>query len=381
MALAKKKSLPRLLAFIIAQLLIIFFLAESILSIVYYHKYGNDSLATIQFYKKIKKSIQGDENKTYNSANQKLVRPDSSQTMNDELSEEVKQSNVTVFEPWMQFKNADFIGKYVNIKGPLRKTFPDAYYTSSKDTITIFFFGGSTQFGFNVADEETISSQFVKLYKQNFPNGKCIKVCNFGMPFYYSYQELIQMSQLFFSGQKANLVLFLDGLNDFWFVKASYYHQPYFSYILREVFDKEYLTANKFHFKDTSELMIKDPVGVSKEELNNTLVRSYFENINNEQKIASLYNAKAYFFCQPVPFYNYPNQDKDPICDKDKNTRFDLAYPMIEKQGASINNFIFLGNMLQHETGYPFADGYHYSPEMNKKIATQILNAVKKDLE
>lgn len=381
MPAAKKKSPLRLLAFIIAQILIIFFLVEAILSIVYYHKYGNDSLASIQFYKKIKKNILGDPDSTYSSVNQKLIRPDSSQQMNIEFNKEVKQSNITVFAPWMQFKNADFNGEYINVNGPLRKTIPDTYYTTSKDTITIYFFGGSTEFGFNVTDAETIPSQFVRIYKENFPNGKCLKVCNFGMPFYYSYQELTLMSQLFFNGHKPSLVLFLDGLNDFWFVKASYYKQPFFSYILQQVFDKEYLKENKFHFKDTSELMIKDPEGVSRENLSKTLVQYYFENIANEYKIAALYNSKAYFFCQPVPFYHYPNQDKDPICDKDKNTRFDIIYPMVEQQGKSVKNFTFLGNMLQYANDFPFADGYHYSPAMNKKIAGEIFNTVKKDLE
>jgi hypothetical protein len=377
----KNKSFSSLLIFIIIQILIIFFLVEAILSIVYYHKYGNDSLATIQFYKKIKKNILGNPDSTYSSVNQKLVRRDSSLAMNVEFNEEVKESNITVFDPWMQFKNADFKGKYININGPLRKTSPDIYNNTSKDTVTIYFFGGSTQFGFNVTDAETIPSQFVNVYRDQFPNGKCLKVCNFGMPFYYSYQELTLMSQLFFNGHKPSLVIFLDGLNDFWFVKASYYKQPFFSYILRQVFEKEYLKENKFHFKDTSELMIKDPKEISRENLCKTLVQYYFENINNEYKIASLYNSKAYFFCQPVPFYHYPNQDKDPICDKDKNTRFDIIYPMIEQQGLGIKNFTFLGNMLQTEYGYPFADGYHYSPQMNKKIAVQIFNTVKKDLE
>jgi len=381
MAVAKRKSWLRITLFVVLQVLICSFLVEAILSIVYYQKYGNDSLAAVQLFKKIKKKTSGEHDNTYDSRNQKMVRPDSSDEMNTKFTEEMKASNIVIYEPWLQFKNIDFTGNYVNVTGPLRKTIPDACYTDSKDTVIIYFFGGSTQFGFNVTDGETIPSEFVKLYQKRFAKGKSIKVYNFGMPFYYSYQELILMSHLFFNGHKPGLMIFLDGLNDFLFVKASYYHQPFFSYALRQVFDKEYLSANKFHFKDTSDRMIEDPPGISREEICHTLVRYYFDNVRNIQKMAELYGSKPYFFCQPVPFYRYPRQDIDLFCDKDKNTRFDFAYPLVEKQGASVKNFFFMANMLEQEKGYPFVDGFHYSPDMNKKIAGNILDAVKSELE
>ena len=381
MAVDKKRSWQGTALFIILQGIIIFFLAEAILSIVYYQKYGNDSLAIVQFYKKIKIVVGGNEDNTYDDNNQRLIRPDSPQAMNKAIAAEVKESNITVYEPWLQFKNADFSGKYVNIDGPLRKSIPDAFYTESADTVTIFFFGGSTLFGFNVTDRETIPSQFVQLYQQQFPKGKSIRIYNFAMPFYYSYQELVLMSHLFFNGNRPNLLVFLDGLNDFRFVKASYYHQPFFSYILREVFNKEYLKQNRFHFKDTSAAMTEMPRGMTQSAVADTLQRFYFENINNASKIATLYNAKTFFFCQPVPFYHYPGQDKDPLCDKDKHTIFDFAYPAVEKRGAAVKNFTFLGNMLQKEGGYPFVDGFHYSPGMNKKIATAILSGLQSELQ
>ena len=378
-AVGKKKSWLKVLIFIFFQLLMVFILLEILLSVIYFQKYGNDSLASIQLYKKIKNKFKSDN--TYDIRNQQTVRPGSSLKINAKIAAEVKESNIEVYEPWLQFKTADFKGQYVNIEGALRKTAPDASYTASADTVSIYFFGGSTLFGFNVADGETIPSQFVKLYKEKFAHGKSIKVFNYGMPFYYSYQELMLLSNLLFTGYKPGLVIFLDGLNDFRFVKASYYRQPFFSYILRQVFDKEYLKANKFHFKDTSEAMIEDPRGIRSEDVSATLVQYYFQNISNIQKMADAYNVKAFYFCQPVPFYNYPGQDKDLFCDKDKNTKFNQAYPLVEKQGAAIKNFFFIGNMLQGETGHPFVDGFHYSPDMNRKIAGAILGAVKKELE
>jgi hypothetical protein len=176
------------------------------------------------------------------------------------------------------------------------------------------------------------------------------------------------------------VVVFLDGVNDFWFAKASYYNQSYFSYILRQVFSQDLLTTGKFQFKDTADRMFKDPENIALKDYNDTLIAHYFSNIRNAKMMADLAGAKSYFFCQPVPFYKYPNQQKDPICFKDQHTRYDYIYPIVEKNPDSIRNFIFLGNMLELETGYPFVDGLHYSPAFSRKIVEVMLERMIGDL-
>jgi len=110
------------------------------------------------------------------------------------------------------------------------------------------------------------------------------------------------------------------------------------------------------------------------------LISHYFSNIDNAKMMGNLVGAKSYFFCQPVPFYKYPNQQKDPICFKDQHTRYDYIYPIVEKKLDSLKNQFFLGNMLERETGYPFVDGLHYSPAFSKKIVEQMLKRMAKDL-
>jgi hypothetical protein len=316
-----------------------------------------------------------------NVKNQTIVRPDSSKVVNREIAEETKFSNKFEYEPWIEFKNIDYKGKHVNVKNSVRRSDPEIILNPSfKDTTDIYFFGGSTMFGFNVADNETIPSTFARLYRQRVSSGKTIMVHNFAAPTYYSYHELVQFSNLIFKGHRPDIVIFLDGINDFWFAKTSYYDQTYFSYILRQVFNKNLLVMGKFKLKDTSERLFMDPTNMPLDQFNNTLIDHYFNNISNEKMMADLINCKSYFFCQPVPFYKYPNQQKDPICFKDTNTRFNYIYPIVEKRSSLIQNFTFLGNMLQNEHGNPFVDGLHYSPEFIKKVAEKILNAVEKDI-
>jgi hypothetical protein len=380
MAVNKKRSSVRGIIYTLILFAILFGVIEIIFSLFFYHQQSSEKLAIVEAGKRLKGVLRASPG-SVNVENQKLVRPDSSEAINKQIAEEINQSNKFQYEPWVEFENVDYAGKFVNIQNALRKTSPDAYFNpGSKDTMEIFFFGGSTIFGFNLSDEETIPSQFVKRYQQQYPNGKSIRVRNFGTPTYYSLQELMLFSNLVFKGERPDIVVFLDGVNDFWFAKASYYNQSYFSYILRQVFSQDLLTTGKFSFKDTADRMFKDPENIPLRQFNDTLIAHYLSNISNAKMMADLIGAKSYFFCQPVPFYKYPNQQKDPICFKDKNTRYDYIYPIIEQRVDSSANQFFLGNMLEKETAYPFVDGLHYSPAFSRKIVDEMLNHMIKDL-
>ncbi len=376
-----KRSAGRNIFFGFITLLLVLLIVEIMFSIFFYHKYGHEKLAIVEAGKMLKGMLKSKPNPV-NVENQKLVRSDSSEATNRQIAEEIRRSNKFQYEPWVEFRNIDYTGRYVNIQNAIRKSIPSAYFNpASKDTLDIYFFGGSTTFGFNLADEETIPSQFVKLYRERYPNAKSIRVYNFGTPTYYSYQELMLFTKLLFRGDRPGAVVFLDGVNDFWFAKASYYNQSYFSYVLRQVFNQDLLTTGKFNFKDTAERMFRDPTDIPLKPFNDTLIAHYLTNITNAEMMARLAGAKSYFFCQPVPFYKYPNQQKDPICFKDQHTRFEYIYPILEKKAGSLPNFSFLGNLLENETGYPFVDGLHYSPAFTKKVVEQILVVMMKDLE
>jgi len=375
-----KRSSGRNFLYAVITLVFVLLLVEVILSVFFYHQHGNEKLAIVEAGKKLKGILKGQPG-SVNVENQKLVRPDSSAATNKKIAEEINQSNKFQYEPWIEFRNIDYSGQFVNVSNAVRKSLPDAYYNSvSRDTIDIYFFGGSTTFGFNLSDQETIPSQFVKEYQHQHANGKSIRVHNFGTPTYYSFQELLLFTNLIFKGDRPDVVVFLDGVNDFWFAKASYYNQSYFSYILRQVFSQDLLTTGKFNFKDTADRMFKDPTDIPLQKYNDTLIAHYLSNIRNAKMMADMIGAKSYFFCQPVPFYKYPNQQKDPICFKDQHTRYDYIYPIMEKSADSASNFFFLGNMLEHESGYPFVDGLHYSPSFSKKIVLQMLTVMQKDL-
>ncbi len=76
------------------------------------------------------------------------------------------------------------------------------------------------------------------------------------------------------------------------------------------------------------------------------------------QKFRKWQVQKVIFFCQPVPFYNYPNRDNDPICYKVNYERYDYIYPLLDRKADSLNNFVFLGNMLHEKRDFRLLTRY-----------------------
>ena len=376
----KNKTKPgtgAIIVMLIVLVIVLLFLVEGILSVVLYQQKGPEKLASIELVRTLKSMFSRREFPV-NVEPHILVRPDSSKEVNTKIAGEAMKSNRFIQDSWVEFRNMDFNGSYMHMTGPTRNMQPGEYFNpASDDTLDIYFFGGSTMFGFNVLDYETIPSQFVELYKERFPRGKSIRVVNYGTPTYYSYQELILFSNLIYSGHKPDIVVFLDGINDFWFATSAYYRQSYFSYVFRQVFEKGLKTDGKFQLVDTADAMFMDPKNIPLNEYNDKLVSNYFENIENIRMMCNISGAKPFFFSQPSPFYNYPNQQKDPVCFKDTNTRFNYIYPLVKKYCVGHKDFVFLGDMLHDEQGYPFIDGLHYSPAFIKKVTARILDEMK----
>jgi len=368
----QKKRLVRLLI----QTFIFILLLELFLRIIFYQRVGREKLAVFEIAKNIKRKIAGpDLERIYH--NFLLARPDSGNQVNKLIAKEAFASNHFEYSPWTEYKNIDFSGKYINTKGLVRKTVPDTFINPDSEAIqTIYFFGGSTMYGINIADRETIASAFVNLYKEQFPAGVSIKVVNYGVSAYHSYNELILLSHLVYSGQKPGIAIMLDGLNDFLMPYAVQKRLPYYYYRLKQASKDRINFKELERINDSTATLFNYPDGYSEETLTDTLSKIYLSNIDQVKKIAAVNNFDAFFFIQPNPFYNYPNKKNDPICDKQQFPLVENAYRILEKKSDSIGNCLFLGNMLVNEKGYPFIDRFHYSPSMCLKIAKELVKVV-----
>ena len=323
------------------------------------------------FFKNLEAKFREKKAEKRNYAHEQLVRPDSSQKINQQISDENFAANKLVYEPWIEFGNVNYSGEYVNIQGLNRASIPSiAGFGKGIDTVIIYFFGGSTLYGYNVSDNETIPSFFTQLYQQKYPNARPIKIYNYGIPYYYSYQELLMLTNLLYTGNKPALVIFLDGLNDCLQVVSSVNRTSFVS----SAFEQLFIHPNQRpHINDSSGIMYSLPTGMDIRRYSDKILNNFLQNISSVRIISSAYAIKPFFFIQPTPYYHYTNRNNDPICIKNNLLQFDYVYPVLKQKSETEKDIFFLGDMLQNEKGYPFIDNIHYSPAMNKKIADSIL--------
>lgn len=357
-------------------LILLFLCAEIITAVFYYHQYGKRKLALVELYhtisnnQKVKEGAK--ESKEKNHRFQQLVRPESSTQMNQKIHDESIQANKFVYAPWVEFRNMDYNGKYINTNGFTRTSVQHSL-AGIKDTLTIWFFGGSTMYGFNVADEETIPSAFAASYYKYTKTAKNLRVVNYGIPYYYSYQEYKLFQLMLDQNPAPDLVIFLDGLNDFYNRGNSYALQSIFSNTLSDFMLKENNYNLSQHLKHTN-LLSEKTLSVSGCD---SLITSFLNNHRLIEKQASFVNSRTLFIIQPVPFYNYPKQATDPICSKVNNPEFYIIYPKLQTICRNKQNCLYLGDLLLSFNKLAFVDAFHYSPSFNKYIAEVILKHLK----
>ena len=349
--------------------LVLLILFEVLASIFYYHQYGKRKLALAELYYTVKTNIisarEIKEKKKIQYRNQQLVRPDSSSSMNQAVYDETIAANQFVYEPWVGFRNKDFSGRYVNTSGFERKSIP-AFIQKGADTLTIWFLGGSTLFGFNVADAETIPSRFADLYWKDSTQKKTLRIKNYAIPYYYSYHEYRLLSLLLEREPQPDLVVFVDGLNDFWSYGNTYDLKPYFSEKVAAFINQQQETAPSI----TNDTRLTDAQ-------TDTLARHYIQTVALAKQLLTNKGIKSLFVLQPVPFYNYPNRNNDPVCSKNEYPVFAKVYPRLETYFRNDSSYLFLGNQLEHETGLPFVDAIHYSPAFSNELAVLMYQKLK----
>ena len=77
--------------------------------------------------------------------------------------------------------------------------------------LVVWFFGGSTMFGFGQRDEHTIPSEIVR---SAAADGHRIEAVNFGTPTWAIWQEAAELDRRLAQGPPPDLVVFYDGCND-----------------------------------------------------------------------------------------------------------------------------------------------------------------------
>ncbi len=287
-----------------------------------------------------------------------------------------------VYEPYTQFKERPFKGKFVNVhEAGFRYTKNQGPWPPDKKNLNIFLFGGSTTFNYGVPDNETIASYLQANFSSGRNESRHYCVYNFGCGNYFSSQEKILFQELLTSGFIPDIAVFIDGLNDFYYFD----NEPLFTNRFRKFVDNK----GKTLLVDLPLInIIKDIKSIADvqhdksneqyddKELLEKVVKRYVMNKKLIESTAAIFNVKTLFIWQPVPTYKYDL--KYHIFAGKGFGRFlysKYGYVLMAdfvKKNNMGKNFMWLADMQENVKKPLYVDIDHYSGEFSEGIASNI---------
>ncbi len=114
------------------------------------------------------------------------------------------------YRPFVGWYMPDHHSAYANITNGERLSYQQPPLPAGRP-LEVWFFGGSALFGFGARDRFTIPSAFAKAAQRA---GVPVRVHNFGIPAYTSYQESLLFDASLADRPSPDLVIFYDGFND-----------------------------------------------------------------------------------------------------------------------------------------------------------------------
>ena len=339
------------------------------------------------------------------------------------------------YRPWIQIGNADHSGPFSVVENGIRKTIGSNNCGSavrqeeranSKPKV-IWFYGGSTTYGIGVPWWETIPSKFVEEADRN---ERCVIAVNFGVPYHFSRQEAIYFVSNLMKGPEPDVVVFLDGLNEFFEPGSIIRSEPFFTPMLDKLVPvgldpssrtsmgegPPSLLARSISFirnlhmlrwlglsrgYSTSDMgreeaySNRNPPESSEFSSDAQVARAIFDRYMSTRvfisKVCEIYKIRCFQFLQPVAAVDYSPKESE-VVTADARTqpepagRFMVGYSVMREAfkssparcdtAAEGLAYVDLSSLFKDYEGIPYVDYGHYAPRANKLIATEIFRCV-----
>ena len=279
------------------------------------------------------------------------------------------------YEPFTGFKERPFHGRYVNVEEPgFRWSRDQCAWPPDPSRLNVFFFGGSTLFGYGVADADTIVSQARKALSEAGAPGPC--VYNFGRGWYYSSQERVLFERLLVSGFRPQLAVFVDGLNEFLFAEDEPRFTDQMRAFVREI--NAHLEPGADPGAGAATGVVRDaddppPDGPSRPDPE-AIVERYRQHQRLTRAIGEAFSVRTAFVWQAVPVYDF-DLARHPFRARVEEAAWAplvrAGYEVMDSRRArgSPTDLIWCADVHEAEGGPLYVDGVHYSPEMCGRMA------------
>jgi hypothetical protein len=296
-----------------------------------------------------------------------------------------------IFEQFVQIKEAPFRGKYVNVSEQGYRVVPrQGPWPIDRGNYNVLILGGSTTFGYGVADDQTVPACMQEILSgRGGPKRVC--VYNFGRSLYYSTPERILFEQLLLSGARPDLVIFIDGINDFNTIDDVFANTPHLTRAMEPDSGKALRNQSMEIFKSLPVGKLVDylswrfrppPPARNTEALLPGVVARYVWNKQAIESVAAANHVACIFVFQPSPLYGY-----------------DLKYHLFQGTALALNRDSIAGYalMVQYVKDHPMGDDFlwlaeiqrgvekplycdeaHYTAEFCRQIAQEIFKFLEK---
>ncbi len=299
------------------------------------------------------------------------------------------------YEPYTQLRERPCRGRYVNVdpKG-FRWVENQGPWPVAPSNFNIFLFGGSTSFGYGVADADTIASRLQEMLSEQREYG--LRVYNFARGFYYSTQECILLERLLVAGAVPHLALFVDGLNEF----SQHDDAPYYANRIGDFVDRRLYrssVAEVFNMLPLTRILKAARKGSSQikrrteapweedgiggywpddEVLVRAAAERYLENKRIVEAVTSSYGVQPVFVWEPVPSFKYDLRWHRFVGDgfgRHKSSRHGYMHmqALLESLDAG-DHFLWCADMQAAMREPLYVDNVHFSAKMSRLIARRI---------
>lgn len=299
------------------------------------------------------------------------------------------------YDSYTQFKEAPYKTRFVNVDtNGFRHSVNQGPWPPRRNDFVIFFFGGSTSFGYGVPDHETVSShlQLILSHQLGIP----VKIYNFGRAAYFSSQERILFQKLLVDGHVPDMAIFMDGVNEF----TLYDGEPGYTKQLHKFMKEADIPLTRKLLNELPLIKLVNhvlrPSGANRSEtffepaaLTPATERELLMNVMNRyhgnrriiEAISRDFGITSVFVWQPMPLYQY---------DLTHHIFRDFDYGKFTphlKRGYEFvssvsdyrengHNFIWLADMQRDADRALYVSAFHYGPEMSRVVANSIAEAL-----
>jgi hypothetical protein len=298
------------------------------------------------------------------------------------------------YEPFTGFKEREYAGRWVTVeRNGFRHSKNNGPWPPDKRNLNIFVLGGSTTFGYGVADDQTIASHMQQALAGH--SSREIKVYNFGRCYYYSTQERVLFCNLLAGGFVPDMAVFVDGPNDFVRITG----EPNFTSAFHDFMDGKdsphsggnqgLLTQlpmarlvesfkSRFPSQHSDEETGPIPQTYDDMKIIGPTIDRYAQNKILIEAAALAHGVRTFFVWEPSPNYKYDlkyHLFRPPSYFNHTYAKYGYGYlarAVAESPKLYGADFLWLGDIQEKSTEPLYVDETHYTPRFSKEIGERV---------